>query len=298
MASTSSTSSTVSTASTATKYISKLHNRRVLVVGGTSGIGFCVASATLEHGAARVCISGSKPAKLEHALARLKTTYPDKSARIFGSVCDLSQPQHLEARVQQLLADAATAGEGEKVDGKGESDVADGNDNSKIDHIAFTAGDGVKITPIAKITVEEVLRLGNVRFLGALMLAKHAPRYMAPGPRSSITLTGGTMTHKPKKDWTLIAGWGGAMEGIACGLAVDLAPIRVNLVSPGAVHTELFDDIPKERLEVVLQGFRADSLIDRVGTPEDLAEAYLYTMKDEFATGSIVQSDGGRLVKP
>ena len=286
-----------STASTATKYISKLHNRRVLVVGGTSGIGFCVASASLEHGAARVCISGSKPAKLERALARLKTTYPDKSDRVLGSVCDLSQPQHLEARVQRLLAYAATAEAGGKFNGKGEGDAAEGIDNSKIDHIAFTAGDGIKITPVAEVTVEEVLRLGNVRFLGALMLAKHAPRYMAPGPRSSITLTGGTMAHKPQKNWTVIAGWSGAMEGIARGLAVDLAPIRVNLVSPGAVHTELFDDIPKERLDGVLQGFRDDSLIDRVGTPEDLAEAYLYTMKDEFATGTILQSDGGRLVK-
>ena len=290
------TSST--TASTATKYISKLHNRRVLVVGGTSGIGFCVASASLEHGAAHVCISGSKPAKLEHALARLKTTYPDKSARVLGRVCDLSQPQHLEARVQQLLAYAATAEAGGKVNGKGEGDAAEGTDSSKIDHIVFTAGDGIKITPIAEVTVEEVLRLGNVRFLGALMLAKHAPRYMAPGPRSSITLTGGTMTHKPKKNWTVIAGWSGAMEGIASGLAVDLAPIRVNLVSPGAVQTELFDDIPKESLDGVLQGFRDDSLIDRVGTPENLAEAYLYTMKDEFATGTVFQSDGGRLVKP
>ncbi|KAL2039738.1 hypothetical protein N7G274_007597 [Stereocaulon virgatum] len=287
-----------SAASAATKYISKLHNQRVLVVGGTSGIGFCVASALLEHGAARVCISGSKPAKLEHALARLRTSYPDKSARIFGSVCDLSQPQHLEARVQQLLAYAATTEAGGKVDGEVDGDEAEGNDNKKIDHIAVTAGDGIKITPIAEVTVEEVLRLGNVRFLGALMLAKHAPRYMAPGPRSSITLTGGTMTHKPKKNWTVIAGWSGAMEGIARGLAVDLAPIRVNLVSPGAVHTELFDDIPKDNLDGVLRGFRDDSLIDRVGTPQNLAEAYLYMMKNEFTTGTILPSDGGRLVKP
>lgn len=78
---------------------------------------------------------------------------------------------------------------------------------------------------------------------------------------------------------------------------MDLAPIRVNMVSPGAVHTELFDDIPKERQESVLQGYRDGTLTDKVGTPENLAEAYLYSMKDHFVTGKILESDGGRLLK-
>ena len=259
-----------------TKYTSKLHDSRVLVLGGTSGIGFCVAEAALEHGA-HVCICGSKQAKLEKAIARLRSAYPDSADKVSGHVCDLSQPESLESNLDTVLR-FATA-------------------EAKIDHIVFTSGDALKITPVSEATVETILKVGNIRFLGPLMLAKLAPKYLSAGPKSSITLTGGSMSRKPTKNWTLIAAWGSGVEGMTRGLAVDLAPVRVNMVSPGAVHTELFDDIPKERLEGVLQGFRDGTLLDQVGTPENLAEAYLYPMKDQFVTGKIFESDGGRLLK-
>ena len=67
------------------------------------------------------------------------------------------------------------------------------------------AGDSFKITPIAELTIETILKAGNVRFMGALMLAKLAPDYMSAGPKSSITLTGGTMSHKPARNWTVMA---------------------------------------------------------------------------------------------
>lgn len=259
-----------------TKYTSKLHDAHVLIFGGTLGIGFCVAEAALEHGA-HVCICGSKQVKLEKAISRLQSSYPDRASKVVGHVCDLSQPDSIEHNLDTVLK-FATA-------------------DSKIDHIVFTSGDALQIVPIAEATVESILKLGNVRFLGPLILAKLAPKYMSAGPKSSITLTGGSMSHKPAKGWTLIAAWGSGVEGITRGLAVDLAPIRVNMVSPGAVHTELFDDIPKERLESVLQGYRDGTLIDKVGTPENLAEAYLYAMKDQFVTGKMLESDGGRLLK-
>ncbi|KAI4217534.1 MAG: hypothetical protein LQ351_000129 [Letrouitia transgressa] len=262
--------------STSNKYISRLRSKRVLVIGGTSGIGFCVAEAALEHGAS-VCISGSKQSKLDNAISRLRTSYPDKESSVSGQVCDLSQPAQLESNVQNLLAHAAAEG--------------------RIDHIAFTAGDALKITPVAQSTVEGIQQVGHVRFLAPLMIAKHAPQYMSPGPASSLTLTSGTNTQRPSKDWAVVAAWGGAIDGMTKGLAVDLAPIRVNCVSPGAVKTELFDGIPAERREGMLKAFREASLIDRVGKPENLAEAYIYTMKDEFLTGTVFQSDGGRLLK-
>ena len=81
------------------------------------------------------------------------------------------------------------------------------------------------------------------------------------------------------------------------GLAVDMAPIRVNCVSPGAVHTELFNDIPEDRLQSVLEGMAGGTLVGRVGKPEDVAEAYIYAMKDGFCTGTIIESHGGRLLR-
>ena len=167
----------------------------------------------------------------------------------------------------------------------------------KVDHVVFTAGDAVKIAPLSVTNVDDILASGNVRFLGPLILAKLAPKYMSPGPKSSITLTGGTMSHRPLKNWAVQAAWGSGVEGIARGLAVDLAPIRVNLVSPGAVYTELFHGIPEASIQAVLQGYKEWTLMDKVGTPDEVAESYIYLMRSTFVTGTIVTTDGGRLVK-
>lgn len=213
----------------------------------------------------------------EEALTTMGRRYPDKASHISGHVCDLSQLDYIEANLTTLLQYAAKGG--------------------KIDHIIFTAGDALSICPVAEITVESIQKIGTVRFFGSLILAKLCPAYLSPGPKSSITLTGGSNSHRPIKGWTTVVAWGSGLEGAARGLAVDLAPTRVNLVSLGAVHTELWGDIPKERLEGVLQRFKDASLVGKVGTPEEVAEAYLYSMKNEFVTGSVIQSDGGRLLK-
>jgi NAD(P)-dependent dehydrogenase (short-subunit alcohol dehydrogenase family) len=77
---------------------------------------------------------------------------------------------------------------------------------------------------------------------------------------------------------------------------VALKPVRVNTVQPGAVHTELFGGIPEAHLPAVLEGFKRESITGTVGTPEEVAEGYIYFMKDSFATGGVVESNGGRLV--
>ena len=259
-------------ASPTAKYISKLHESRVLVLGGTSGIGFCVAEAALEQGA-QVWIASSTQHKLDHAVSRLQSSYPDKSAKVSGCLCDLSDAQQLESNLESLFKAAS-------VDGK-------------IDHIVYTAGDPIKPIPLAEATPEAIYQTGTVRFLGPLMLAKVAQKYLSPGPKSSITLTSGVRVYRPAKDWTAMVAYGSGLEGMTRGLAVELAPIRVNLVCPGAVKTEAFDRFPKE----VIQSFKDASLLERLGTPEDLAEAYIYTMKDHFVTGEVIKSEGGLLLK-
>lgn len=262
---------------TALKYVSKLSGIRVLVLGGTSGIGFSVAEAALEHGAF-VILSGSNPTRLSNAIDLLKTSYPDRAAQVSGHTCDLSQPQSTESNLTTLF-DAATA-----------------SGTRPIDHIVFTAGDSLKIIPVSESTIETIQRAGTVRFLGALMLAKVAPNYLAPGPASSITLTSGTNGAKPMPGWTVQAAWGTGLEGMTRGLAVDLQPVRVNLVSPGAVHTERFNDVAGGKMDDFLQKMRNATTTGEVGRPEDVAEAYLYAMKDRFLTGTIISSDGGRLL--
>ncbi|KAI9742506.1 MAG: hypothetical protein M1818_004040 [Claussenomyces sp. TS43310] len=260
----------------ALKYTNKLAQRHVLVLGGTSGMGFCVAEAALEYGAS-VVVSGSSSDKLERALSRLRHSYPSLSSKITGYTCDLSDLATQEANLLALLQ-AATV-------------------HAKLDHIAMTAGDALEIVPITNASADYIQRAGTVRFIGAVMLAKLLPAFVVAGSESSLTLTGGVNTTKPAPGWSIMAGWGGALEGLMRGLAVDLKPLRVNLVSPGAVHTELFNSIPADHLQSMLEAWREKTLTGSVAKPEDVAEAYVYTMKDHGVTGTIINTNGGCLLK-
>ena len=258
------------------KHIDKLRDTHVLILGGSSGLGFGVAEAAIEHNA-HVTISSSQPSKIADAISRLRAAYPETNVDITGHACDLSSPESLESNLKALFETTITV--------------------RKIDHIVITAGDAIPIKPLTETSVTEILAAGTVRFLSPLVIGKLAPHYMNPGPISSITLTGGTMSHRPLKHWTVQAAWGSGVEGVARGLATDLAPIRVNIVNPGAVYTEIFQGIPKEALQTVMQVYRDWTLLDKVGTPDEAAESYIYCMKSTFVTGTVLDADGGRAVK-
>lgn len=113
---------------------------------------------------------------------------------------------------------------------------------------------------------------------------------MEKEPDSSYTLTGGFITTKPPPGWGLHAVSG--VEGMSRGLAVDMAPVRVNVVAPGVIKTEAMKDVPDQALE----GLAEATKVKRLGRPEVVAEAYLYFMKDGFVTGSILHSNGGRFL--
>lgn len=260
---------------TSTKYLSKLSGKNVLIFGGTSGIGFCVAEACIEHGA-RVIISGSRASKLSKALERLRNSYPTVSPdQINGYTCDLSKLDLLEESLEALLDSASTAVGG------------------KFNHIVFTAGDSVHLTTLDLMTPKFIQEAGNIRFIAPVILAKLSPKYMVRGPESSITLTGGSITQRPPSNWVVPTAYCAALQGVVRSLAVDLKPVRVNLVEVGAVLTEMWDGLPGEKDDWESK-FVELTTVGRVGRPEDTAEAYLYLMKDYFAVGNIVGSDGGR----
>ena len=80
------------------------------------------------------------------------------------------------------------------------------------------------------------------------------------------------------------------------GLALDLAPLRVNLVNPGAVSTELWDIIPVEQREGMQKSMKERTTTKKVAVPEEIAEAYLYVMKDTNVTGSSIDTNSGALL--
>ena len=247
--------------SDAQKYTSKLHGQRILIIGGTSGIGYAVAEASLEHGA-HVIISSSSPPRIDSALASLRKSYPsitkedNNPDRLRGFPCDLASPD-VESSLSTLLAQCCPSEE-------------------KLDHIVFTAGDKLAIGGLHDLTLDKIHTAGQVRFAAPLLLAKHAwPRYLSEGPKSSITLTTGVVSEKPLAEWSLNGGYGAGLHGVMRGLALDLRPVRVNLVSPGLVETEMWDSLKEsngEAWEGMVGKWVGKMTTGGVGRREDVAE--------------------------
>ncbi|KAF2726609.1 NAD(P)-binding protein [Polyplosphaeria fusca] len=259
----------------------RLQNAHVLVFGGTSGIGFAIASLVLSQGAT-VTISGSAQPKVDSKVALLQSYYPTLPAsHVRGYACDLRDKANLESNLTSVFDKATSSG------------------THKIDHIAFTAGDLADVPKIPEVTADNVMVGQTVRYVACLLIAKllHGGKYMPASPSSSFTMTGGVNTHKPMPGWSVQASWGGSIVAMARGLAVDLKPIRVNVVEPGAIHTELLQ-VFVEQVPGILDAFKTQTLTGTVGEPSDCAEAYAWFMKDRFANGTVAPTNGGQLLAP
>jgi NAD(P)-dependent dehydrogenase (short-subunit alcohol dehydrogenase family) len=243
-----------------------------------TGIGFGVAEALVEYGAF-VTISSSNPSRVEAAVDKIQKAYPSFKAKISGHACNLGDHNTVEANLKTLLDTVTNSGK------------------QKLDHIAYTAGDALATMELSKIDMDKVLKAGTVRFFGPLMLGKLAPAYMNAGPVSSIILTTGTVSEKPIQGWSAVAPFATGLQGMARALALDLKPLRVNLVSPGAVETELWNTLPSDEARQDLFKRTAERLpTGRVGQVEDVAESYLYLMRDGNVTGTMVSTNGGALL--
>jgi NAD(P)-dependent dehydrogenase (short-subunit alcohol dehydrogenase family) len=236
-----------------------LVQKRVVVIGGSSGMGLATARAAALAGAA-VTIASSRSDKVDAALAEL----PDSTA---GEVLDIRD----EAAVAALF---------DRV--------------GKLDHLVFTAGDAFTPRPLAELSLKDARSALEVRLWGAVTAIKHAaPRIQAEG---SIALTTGTVGQRPVPGAALAAAGAGATEGLIRGLAAELAPIRVNAVRAGAVRTPLWDAIPEAQHGPLFERLAARTLTNTVGEPEDLAMAHIYLMQNRYVTGTVLTVDGGLLL--
>jgi len=234
----------------------ELEGSRVLVIGGSSGIGFAVAKAAHAQGA-HITIASSSADKLGRAVERLKGAE--------GVRLDVTD----EAAVQSFF-----------------------ESSGPVDHIAFTAADWgqVEHSSFANVNLAAAAVLFKVRFWGALAVAKHGAKRIRPG--GSLTLTNGMAAHRPQKGMAVATGMAGAVEHLVLGLAVELAPVRVNGVCPGAIRTEAWDEVP-EAFRRVQEARLAGQLVPRVGEPAEAAEAYLYLMRGSYTTGQTLRVEGG-----
>nr|WP_068890993.1 SDR family oxidoreductase [Pedobacter panaciterrae] len=236
-----------------------LAGKKVVLLGGTSGIGLATAKAAAKEGALLTVVSSSQQ-KVDEAL----TILPEGSK---GFAADLG----IEKQIAQLFEEIG-----------------------EFDHLVFTAGDSLKFSALPGLNIEEAKQSYNLRFWGAIMAAKHAAPLIKAG--GSITLTTGALGQKPRKGTVVIAGMASAIDGLTRALAVELAPIRVNAVCSGTVRTNLLSSMSKPDREVFFSQVGSKLLTGRVGDPKDLAEAYLYLMRGCFTTGQIIVVDGGSVL--
>lgn len=262
-------------------------------------------------------ISGSNPGRIDNTIQKLQTSYPDSASNVSGTALDLTKTAELESGLRTLFDKVTASG------------------TTPINHIVFTARDPVRGPPggpaLSELDPTTVHRSNSVRLTAPLVIAKVAPEYMVKDHlgHASMTVTTGTMAYKPAKGWskschhtglfvlpisgsgswkccirskgladgseTGVGAIGGlGVDGLVRGLAVEMAPqIRVNAVAPGAIRTPLLQGA----LDKLGQAYFSEGTLTKsIGEPEDIAEAYLYLMKDRFITGQVILSDGGRLL--
>ncbi|KAH9216468.1 hypothetical protein DL95DRAFT_335111 [Leptodontidium sp. 2 PMI_412] len=262
------------------KYTSKLAGSHVLIIGGTSGVGYAVAEASIAYGAATVVISSSKVERVNASVSRLRDSYPTTQCQVLGVPCDLKQEDALESNITALF------------------ETATSNGTRKFDHIIFTAGDHPVPRHLSQINFNFIKEAGLVRFFGPLLVAKHAANHMVPGLASSFTLTSGVGGRSPYPNWNVFGAYNAALEGIMRSLAVELKPVRVNLVCLGPIDTELIGHFftGTEERKGFLDGFAVGSVTGTIGKAEDAAEAYIYCMKVHNLAGSVVNSNAGMLL--
>jgi NAD(P)-dependent dehydrogenase (short-subunit alcohol dehydrogenase family) len=239
--------------------LTDLHGQRVVVLGGTSGTGLATAQAAIGHGAEVTVVSSSK-ANVDRALAELPS-----GAR--GQAADLTDP----GLVLELF------------DGLG-----------PIDHLVFTAGEPLTLMTLHDLDLDRARQAFELRYYGALWAAHAAAPQLRPG--GSITLTTGTAGRRPSAGWAVAASICGAIESLTRALAVELAPIRVNAVSPGVVRSPLWDSMSEASRDQFYRDIAAAIPAGRVGEVADVARAYLYCVTQPFATGTILTVDGGTVL--
>jgi NAD(P)-dependent dehydrogenase (short-subunit alcohol dehydrogenase family) len=238
-------------------------NEKVLIVGGGSGMGLALAKRLLEIGS-DVIIVGRDQNKLQRAREEL-----GKPGSLDAIACDIAR----ETQVVDLFKRIGP-----------------------LDHIVSTAADiagAYQLLPALEL--EAAQRVMESKLYGPLLLAKHgSPVLSATG---SLTFVSGIAAYRPAARGSVVAAVNAALEGLVRALAIELAPIRVNAVSPGWVDTAIWSLVAGDKKEEVLNAMAKRLPVGRVGQPEDIADAIDFLMGNRFTTGTTLHVEGGhRLV--
>lgn len=233
-----------------------LNDQRVVIIGGSSGIGLGVAHAVAREGGAVVIASRSS----------------DKLARAAATI-DGEVTTHVLDIAQEAAVNAFFGGVGE------------------FDHLV-TPGSVATMGPLATQDTAVAREGFDSKFWGQYFAAKYGAPHIRPG--GSIILFSGMSSQKPPSGGTLPASLNSAVEGLGGALAVELAPeIRVNTIAPGVIDTPVWEQMSTSDRANMFEAVSGMVAVGRVGTPADIATAALYLMANGYSTGNTLFIDGG-----
>ncbi len=234
-------------------------HKRVVIIGGGSGIGLEVARQAIAQGA-QVVIGGRDEARLAAAIAELGNGAT--ACRI-----DTADKPSIRAFFDEV---------------------------GQLDHLFISAA-SYTLGPIDQISDEDAESPFRSKFWGQYWSVRDAIPHLAPD--GSITLMAGAAGARPIKGIPAYVACNSAIEGLARALAVDLSPIRVNSISPGTIDGHLWGQRPAEIREAAFASFRDISVVGRPGTEREVASTVLFLMQNGFITGSTLYPDGGFVLR-
>jgi NAD(P)-dependent dehydrogenase (short-subunit alcohol dehydrogenase family) len=230
-----------------------LKGARVLVLGGSSGIGLATAKAAATAGA-KVTIASRSKDKVDAAVAQVG---PDAS----GVSLDTSDDAAMEAFFSA---------------------------HPEWDHIVVSVAAG-RSAGIHALSMADAYGNMSAKFWTAYRAARSA-KLTTEG---SLTLVSGFLSKRPNKDALLQGAINAALEALGQGLALELAPTRVNTVSPGLIDTPIRASMPAEQKQKMFENVAAALPARRIGQADDIAEAIILLMTNPFTTGTTLYVDGG-----
>jgi NAD(P)-dependent dehydrogenase (short-subunit alcohol dehydrogenase family) len=234
--------------------LATLQDKHVVILGGSTGIGLATAELTKARGA-DVTLIGRSLDKLERAAVQIG------GARV--AVADVASRGAVEAALAGI---------------------------ERIDHLVITAGTFIT-GRVADTDPDVLLRALQERIAGPLYAICAALPAMTPN--TTITLTGGQLSDRPMGNGTsIISAAVRGVEGFARSLALELQPIRVNVISPGFIETPLFDAFGTDGRKAVLKQAAAGLPVKRVGQPDEAARAIVFMMTNGFINGEVMHVDG------
>ncbi|MCG2634956.1 MAG: SDR family oxidoreductase [Gammaproteobacteria bacterium] len=232
-----------------------LKNQTVVIIGGSSGIGLSCAETALARGA-RVIIGSRSADKLHAAASRLNGNIETRQV-------DFTQAEQVEALFASI---------------------------EQIDHLLLPA---VEFTPGS--ILEQDINAARASFESKFWGPYYCAKFAAPKIKSggSILFVSGVAGRKPLPGFSALSAACGAIESLTMQLAMELAPVRVNCLSPGVIDTPALDKVPEEQREAFKQACVEQLFIKHIGSSDEIAHAAAFLMENSYTTGSVLNVDGG-----